>query len=65
MNTYETVRAMFTALGWDPHRLSKNEEDFAENPRDISMDLRRSSDGGIEFSSTLDALVRNGRTLSS
>lgn len=65
MNTYEIVQAMFTALGWDPHRLSKNEEDFAENPRDISMDLRKSSDSGIEFSSTLDALVRNGRTLSS
>ncbi len=60
-NTYETVRAMFTALGWDPRSLAKNEEAFAAAPRDISMSPGKSNDSGITFSSTLDALVRNGR----
>ena len=60
-NTYETVRAMFTALGWDPRSLIKNEEAFAAAPRDISMSPEKLNNSGITFSSTLDALVRNGR----
>lgn len=52
-NTYETVRAMFTALGWDPRSLTKNEEAFAADPRDISMDTGKLNDSGITFSSTL------------
>ena len=64
-NTYETVRAMFTALGWDPRSLTKNEEAFAADPRDISMDTGKLNDSGITFSSTLDALARNGRMLRS
>lgn len=60
-NTYETVRAMFTALGWDPRSLIKNEEAFAADPRDISMNPGKLNNSGITFSSTLDALVRNGR----
>ena len=64
-NTYETVRDMFTALGWDPRSLTKNEEAFAADPRDISMDTGKLNDSGITFSSTLDALARNGRMLRS
>lgn len=60
-NTYETVHAMFTALGWDPRSLTKNEEAFAADPRDISMNPGKLNNSGITFSSTLDALVRNGR----
>lgn len=60
-NTYETVRTMFTALGWDPRSLTKNEEAFAADPRDISMNPGKLNNSGITFSSTLDALVRNGR----
>ncbi len=43
-NTYETVRAMFTALGWDPRSLIKNEEAFAAAPRDISMSPEKLND---------------------
>ena len=60
-NTYETVRAMFTALGWNLRSLVKNEEAFAAAPRDISMSPEKLNNSGITFSSTLDALVRNGR----
>ena len=31
-NTYETVRAMFTALGWDLRSLTKNEEASPQIP---------------------------------
>ncbi len=65
MNTYETVCAMFTALGWNLRSLVKNEEAFAADPRDISMDTGKLNDSGITFSSTLDALARNGRMLRS
>lgn len=64
-NTYETVCAMFTALGWNLRSLVKNEEAFAADPRDISMDTGKLNDSGITFSSTLDALARNGRMLRS
>ena len=60
-NTYETVCAMFTALGWNLRSLVKNEEAFAAAPRDISMSPEKLNNSGITFSSTLDALVRNGR----
>ena len=58
-NTYETVLAMFKELGWDVGRLQRNEEAFAENPRDISMCMKKLNDCGIEFSSTLEGLIRN------
>lgn len=58
MNTYETVLAMFSELGWDTGRLKKNEEAFASDPRDISMNLQKVEDNGIVFASTLDGLLR-------
>lgn len=60
-NTYETVLAMFTELGWDAGRLRRNEEAFADNPRNISMCMKKLNDCGIAFSSTLDGLIRNMR----
>lgn len=60
-NTYETVHAMFTELGWDTDRLEKNEEAFASNPRNISMCPNKLNNNGISFSSTLDALVRKAK----
>lgn len=62
-NTYDTVHAMFTLLGWDTGRLAKNEETFASNPRNISMCPNKLKDNGIVFSSTLDALVGKGKLL--
>ncbi len=63
-NTYETVLAVFAELGWDTKRLGKNEKAFAENPRNISMSLKKIQDNGIVFSSTREALVRSGRQCS-
>lgn len=60
-NTYETVLTMFRELKWDVGRLRRNEEAFASNPRNISMDQKKLNGSGISFSSTLEALVRNGR----
>lgn len=59
-NTYETVWAMFQELGWDKSCLEKNEMAFASEPRNISMCQKKLNDKGIFFSSSLDALVRNG-----
>ncbi len=60
-NTYETALSMFQELKWDVSRLRRNEEAFASKPRNISMNLQKLNDNGIFFSSTLEALVRNGR----
>ncbi len=62
-NTYETVYAMFTGLGWDVGQIRRNEEAFATAPRDISMNVEKIRKNGIEFSSTLDGLIRNGRRI--
>lgn len=62
-NTYETVAAMFKELGWDAGRIRRNEEAFAPTPRDISMNVGKIDNNGILFSSTLEGLIRNGRTL--
>ena len=59
-NTYETVVRMFQALNWDVGRLSKNEQAFAPDLRDISMGQKKVNDNGIFFSTTLEGLVRNG-----
>lgn len=63
-STYETVLTMFERLGWDTGRIGKNEEAFAEQPRDISMDQGKLNACGIVFTSTLEALIRNGIKLS-
>ena len=59
-NTSETVVRMFQALNWDVGRLSKNEQAFAPDLRDISMGQKKVNDNGIFFSTTLEGLVRNG-----
>lgn len=60
-NTYETVRALFEALEWDTASLVKNEESFAGEPRNISMDLGKIQEQGIFFRPTLRALIENCR----
>lgn len=60
-NTYETVLAMFDGLGWDTGRIGRNEEAFAEQPRDISMDQGKLNACGIVFTPTVEALIRNGQ----
>lgn len=60
-NTYETALAMFQELHWDVGRIHKNEKAFAPNPRNISMSQKKLNDSGIFFSSTVEALVRNGK----
>ena len=59
-NTYETVKEMLTELGMTAAllRLKPNEEAFAEQPRDISMDLTKLRQAGIAFSTTAQGLIR-------
>lgn len=59
-NTYETVLTMFEGLGWDTGRIGQNDEAFAEQPRDISMDQQKLNACGIVFAPTVEALIRNG-----
>lgn len=58
-STYETVKQLLTQLGMTAAlaRLTPNEDAFAENPRNISMDLSRLHAAGITFPTTLEGLL--------
>ena len=60
-NTYETVLELFRALAWDTGRLAENKESFAEEPRNLCMDLSKLLEHGIFFRPTVQALIENGR----
>ena len=59
-STYETVKALLTQLRMTAAlaRLQPNETAFADNNRDISMDLTKLHAAGITFPATLDGLIR-------
>ncbi len=59
-STYDTVRSVLEAAGRTDvlTRLTPNEEAFAQNPRDISMDMTKLRKAGITFPTTADALLR-------
>ena len=59
-STYETVRDLLETAGMKAalERLTPNKEAFAENPRDISMDLSKLNAAGIFFPSTKEGLRR-------
>ena len=58
-STYETVKTLLSQLGMASAlaRLVPNEEAFAEDPRNISMDLTRLRSAGITFPTTLEGLL--------
>lgn len=58
-NTYETVRFVLDVLKMEAPlaRLTPNEEAFAENPRDISMNTRKIREAGIFFPTTKQGLL--------
>jgi dTDP-4-dehydrorhamnose reductase len=60
VSTYDTVKDLLTQLGMTAAlaRLQPNEAAFAHNPRDISMDLTKLNAAGIDFSATLEGLIR-------
>ena len=59
-STYETVKDLLTQLHMTAAlaRLQPNETAFADNNRDISMDLTKLHAAGIIFPATLDGLIR-------
>ena len=59
-STYDTVKELLTQLGMTAAlaRLQPNEAAFADNSRDISMDLTRLNAAGIAFPATLEGLIR-------
>ena len=59
-STYDTVKAVLQTLGMESAlaRLQPNREAFAENPRNISMDLTRLQSAGIVFPSTQEGLCQ-------
>ena len=58
MSTYDTMRQVFAKCGMT-YEIQKNETGFADNHRNLCMNLDKISRYGITFSSTLDGLVRN------
>lgn len=59
VSPYETVKRVLEQLGMTEAlaRLTPNEAAFAENPRDISMDLTKLRSFGIDFPSTEESLI--------
>lgn len=59
-STYETVRSVLEAADRQAAlaRLTPNLEAFAQNPRDISMDMTRLEAAGITFPTTGEAILR-------
>ena len=59
-NTYATVKKLLAQLHMTAAlaRLQPNEAAFADNPRDISMDLTQLRSAGITFPATLDGLIQ-------
>lgn len=59
-STYDTVRGVLEALGMDAAlaRMTPNTRAFADAPRDISMDLAKTTAAGIGFPSTGEGLLR-------
>ena len=59
-NTYETVKCLLETLGRETAlaRLTPNETAFAQNPRNITMDLTKLRAAGITFPTTPEGLVR-------
>lgn len=58
-DTFHTVQFALETLGMEGarNRLQPNREAFAENPRDISMDISRIRSAGIEFPTTKQGLL--------
>ena len=59
VSPYETVKTVLEDLGMEEalSRLTPNEAAFAENPRDISMDLTKLRAFGITFPTTAESLL--------
>ena len=59
VSPYETVKSVLEKLGMEEalSRLTPNQEAFAENPRDISMDLSKLRSFGITFPTTEESLL--------
>ena len=59
-STYDTVKFVLEEAGLKAalRRLRPNEEAFAENPRDISMDMGKLRAAGIDFPATKEGLCR-------
>ena len=59
VSPYETVKMVLEKLGMEKalSRLTPNEAAFAENPRDISMDLTKLQPFGITFPTTEESLM--------
>ena len=63
-STYDTVKAVLEELGMEDalRRLRPNEEAFAEEPRDLTMDQTKLNGAGICFPTTKEGLLAVMRT---
>ena len=56
-NTFETVRNVMDALGFDVSGVSADEQSFAENPRNIRMNIDKIREHDISFPDTFEGLI--------
>lgn len=56
-NMYETIRMFFRAAGMDERLICRNEEAFAEEPRNIRMDMGKARECGILVPDTMAGLL--------
>lgn len=57
-STYQVAEILFEAMGWDRQLLERNEEAFADRPRNLRMDMGKAGKAGIRFCSTEEAIRR-------
>ena len=57
-STYELMERVFARLHLSPSLLERNEQAFADGPRNLCMDMSRTAEAGIPFASTEEGLVR-------
>lgn len=53
---FDMVHSLFERLGWDTKRLEKDQENYGENPRDLTMSQAKLNGGGIYFMDTQERL---------
>ena len=58
-NTYDMVRLLLENRGLSTACLKKNETAFAENPRNIRVNMEKARSYGIDFPGTLEQLINS------
>lgn len=58
-STYDTVKQAFEEAGWDSQKVLKNEQAFADKPRNLTMSQEKLNQYGITFTETKTAIIEH------